>query len=486
VVETASDRPAGILFEMSVHGPLGATPQSGVFDLRSGALDSRGMPLGARDAPMRTRLGALGLGGVLVTGIVISIAAAHTDNLLPESTRPIPSWLAGPFGSADLNLHPVGLIAVLTLMFACYVLAVRAADQLSGRAVLMTIAGFHALMLLAPPLLSTDVFSYQAYARMWALYGANPYLHGPHAIALDPLYPFIGAKWVAIPSAYGPVFTALSYALAPLSIAASALAYKAIAALSSLAIVALVWNGARRRGLDPVRAAALVGLNPLLVVYGVGGGHNDLLMLAGLTGSVYLLLQRRERASGGMLALAAGVKLTAGLFIPFALAAGGRLGARNRRRDVLVGASAVAVLISVFGFAAFGSGPLHLIGTLQKTQSEGDWHSIPGFITTKLGLVTIGHVVGYLLGVVFLGVFVWLIRRVWRGELDWIAGAGWTAVALLVASSAVFPWYVAWVLPLAALGTDRRLRRAAIVMTGAILGIQVLGYIPHGASVFGL
>ena len=87
---------------------------------------------------------------------------------------------------------------------------------------------------------------------------------------------------------------ALSYLLAPLSIPASVLTYKAIAALSSLAIVALVWNGARLRGVDPVKAAALVGLNPLIVVYGVGGGHNDLLMLAPMVAGIVLLLQRRE------------------------------------------------------------------------------------------------------------------------------------------------------------------------------------------------
>jgi alpha-1,6-mannosyltransferase len=422
----------------------------------------------------------VGLGGVLVSGMIISIGAAHTDSLLPESTRPIPSWLAGPFGSAGLNLHPGGLIAALILLFACYVLAVRAADGLSARAVLMTIAGLHALMLLAPPLLSTDVFSYQAYARMGAVYGANPYIQGPHAIALDPLYPFIGAKWVSTPTAYGPVFTAFSYVLAPLSIAASALAYKAIAALSSLAIVALVWNGARRRGVDPVKAAALVGLNPLLVVYGVGGGHNDLLMLAGLTAGVCLLLQHRERASGGMLALAAGVKLTAGLFLPFALAAGGGLGSRNRRRDVAIGAGIVSALIAAVGFAAFGSGPLHLPGTLAKTQSEGDWHSIPGLLSTKLGMHTFGHVVGLALGIVFFVLFVWLVLRVWRGQLDWIDGAGWTAIALLVTASALLPWYVAWALPFAALGSQRRLWKTAIVATGVVQGIELLGYIPHG------
>ena len=386
-------------------------------------------------------------------------------------------FVPAPTGDAR---DPGGLIAALILLFACYVLAVRAADRLSARAVLMTIAGLNALMLLAPPLLSTDVFSYQAYARMGALYAANPYIQGPHAIALDPLYPFIGAKWVSTPTAYGPVFTAFSYVLAPLSIAASALAYKAIAALSSLAIVALVWNGARRRGVDPVKAAALVGLNPLLVVYGVGGGHNDLLMLAGLTAGVCLLLQHRERASGGMLALAAGVKLTAGLFLPFALAAGGGLGSRNRRRDVAIGAGIVSALIAAVGFAAFGSGPLHLPGTLAKTQSEGDWHSIPGLLSTKLGMHTFGHVVGLALGIVFFVLFVWLVLRVWRGQLDWIDGAGWTAIALLVTASALLPWYVAWALPFAALGSQRRLWKTAIVATGVVQGIELLGYIPHG------
>jgi Glycosyltransferase family 87 len=469
---------------MSVHGPLGATPQSGAFDLRSRALDPRGGSV--RDASRRARLGLLGLGGLLATGLLISIAAAHTDNLLPESIRPVPGWLAGPFGSAGLDLGVGGLTAALALMFASYVLAVRAADRLSGRTVLMAIAALHALILLAPPLLSTDVFSYQAYARMWAVYGANPYLHGPHAIALDPLYPFIGAKWVTTPTVYGPIFTTLSYLLAPLSIAASALAYKAIAVLASLGTVALVWNAARLRGIDPVKAAALVGLNPLIIVYGVGGGHNDLLMLTALVAGIYALLQQRRRAGGAMMVAAAGIKLTAGLYLPFAIASGGGLGTRTRRREILIGAGAAAALIAALGFAAFGSGPLHLLGTLQKTQSEGDWHSIPGFISTRLGLGSIGHAAGLVLGVIFLSVFAWLVRKVWRGEMDWIDGAGWATVALLVTASSMLPWYVAWLMPLAALSADRRLWQASIVMTGVVQGIQLLGYIPHGSSLLGL
>src|SRR5207237_4406978 len=140
--------------------------------------------------------------------------------------------------------------------------------------------------------------------------------------------------WVSTPTVYGPVFTGLSYVLAPLSIAASVLAYKAIAALASLVTVTLVWNAARLRGVDPVKAAALVGLNPLVVVYGVGGGHNDLLMLMLVVAGVVALLQHRDRAGGGLVVLGAGIKATAGLFLPFMLASGGGLGASKRRRDI--------------------------------------------------------------------------------------------------------------------------------------------------------
>ncbi len=461
---------------MSVREPLGATTQGGALGLSAPALSS-----GARSADARA--GLLGLSGLLLSALVISISAPGTSNLLPESVRPVPGWLAGPFGSAGLNLGVPGLIGVLTLMLASYVVAVQAAARLSGRAVLVSIVALHALVLLAPPLLSTDMFSYQAYARMGALYGANPYLHGPYAIALDPVYPFIGAKWVTMPTAYGPLFTTLGYLLAPLSIAASALAYKAIAAFASLAIVALVWKGARLRGLNPVTAAAFVGLNPLIVVYGVGGGHNDLLMLAVSTAGLCLMLRSRERAGGALAVLAAGVKLTGGLLVPFAIAAGG--GGRRtweRRRERMVGAGLGGVAVAVLGFTMFGTGPLHLLGTVRKSQSEGDWHSIPGFIGTRFGLGSAGHVASLALAVVFAAVFCWLLRRVWRNEMDWINAAGWATLALLVTASSLLPWYVAWLIPLAALATDRRLWRAALVISAVVQGILLLGYIPHGSS----
>ena len=42
---------------------------------------------------------------------------------------------------------------------------------------------------------------------------------------------------------------------------------------------------------------------------------------------------------------------------------------------------------------------------------------------------------------------------------DWIAGAGWTLLALAVTSPWLLAWYTEWPLPFAALTRDRRLSR---------------------------
>jgi alpha-1,6-mannosyltransferase len=463
---------------MSVHSPLGAT-RSGAFDLRTPGLETR-------TAPSQSRLGLLGLAGILVTGLVVAISAAGTGDLLPQSVRlasPGVVGLQGSFGNTGIDLGGIGLTVVMAAMFASYMLAVGKAARLSPLLVLGVIAALHALMLLAPPLVSTDVFSYQFYGRIGAMYHVDPYLAGPFALHLDPLYWYIGQKWTSIPTVYGPLFTALSYLLAPLSIPADVLVYKAIAAVSSLAVVALVWNAARLRGVDAVKAAALVGLNPLIVVYGVGGGHNDLLMLVPLLAGLVFLLQRRGRLGAGSIVASAGIKMTAGLLLPFALAgARGQL-FHTRRRDILIGAGVAVALLSIFTVALFGTGPLHLPATIANVQSKGNWQSIPGFIGTRLGLGTVGHPVALILGALFAVALGWLLWRVWQGELDWIAGAGWAAAALLVTAASLLPWYVAWLMPLAALGRDRRLWKISLILTGVIGFFQLLAYIPHGSAV---
>ena len=46
-------------------------------------------------------------------------------------------------------------------------------------------------------------------------------------------------------------------------------------------------------------------------------------------------------------------------------------------------------------------------------------------------------------------------------------------LALLLALPWVMPWYVAWLLPFAALGSDRRLRAAALILTAFLVVVRM-------------
>src|SRR6202012_1687649 len=229
----------------------------------------------------------------------------------------------------------------------------------------------------------------------------------------------IGAQWLRTPSAYGPLFTALSHLLVPFDVAVNVVAYKLVAALSSLVLIALVWKAARLRGVSPVRAAVLVGLNPVIVLYGVGGGHNDLMMLAILAAALYVLIQERERRGGALIVTATAVKLTAGLLLPFALAGRSRGEGRARAR-LAVGAALGGLAVAALAFAFFGTAPLQLPSILEGIQSEGGPHSIVGFGLAAGGGEPVPRALSVALTLLFIAIVAWPLRKVWLGEMDWI------------------------------------------------------------------
>jgi hypothetical protein len=469
---------------VSVNSPLRAEPSSRALELAGPGI--------RRETDARTWFGLAALLAIIGLSLLVVLSAADTNAILPESIRPVPSFLAGAFGDTTLHL-PVGvLLPVLSVIFGAYLVAVRCAEHLAPTLLLAAIAALLTIVVLGPLLFSTDVFSYEAYARMYVSYGSNPYLHGPTVLGTLPpyqdyIYNFIGSKWITMPTAYGPVFTVLSVILDHLTlglgsqgaIGPDTVAYKASAALACLFVVVLLWRSAKLRGVSPVRAAAVFGLNPLIVLYGVGGGHNDLLMIALTTAGVYALLARRDATSGALVVLGAALKLTGLLILPFQLAAGGSRAASTRKR-ILIGALLAAVVTGALGFAVFGVAQLNLIPTLSKIQSEGDSSSVPGFIEVVLGFDTIGRIVGYVLGAAFLALCAWLLLRVWRGEMDWIEGAAWATFAILVSASSMEPWYVCWLVPLVALVSDQRLWKYTLWLTGVVQLITMVAYIPHG------
>src|SRR3954454_8207496 len=313
-------------------------------------------------ARARPLLAAAALGGLVLSGALLCMhAAAGESGFIPASWHGLPGWMAGPLPAIGGPLYSSLYAGLFVAMCGCYAVVVGLARHVEARTAVTTIVVLHVLFLLAPPLLSADLFGYIDYARIGAVHGLDPYAHGPASAPHDAVFAFM--RWRGdLPSPYGPLFTLGSYALAPLSVAASFWVLKALAAVASLAIVWLVWDAARRLRIAPLPAAMLFGLNPLVLVWAVGGAHNDLLVVAAVTGGVWLAVAGRERLSGAALAGATALKVSAGVMLPFLVAGA----PRGRRRGPLEGALVAGAAALVLTLALFGTG----VGGMLRAQVD--------------------------------------------------------------------------------------------------------------------
>lgn len=445
--------------------------------------------LGDRAVSRRVALTALAVLAATYVALAVPVAAPGSTVVLATAERS-PGWLLGPWrllgsSSADGALAGPLFYAGLWLAIVAYVAVLACAGVIGRRLAIGSIVAFHVLFMLAPPLLSQDVFSYLAYARLGVLHHLNPYTHSPDAVPSDATFAFAGSKNAS--SVYGPLFTIATYPLAKLGVPVAFWTLKAVAALSSLGVVALAWRCAELVGRDPVFVALAIGLNPLILVHVVGGAHNDgLVVLLSLAGMLALLgasakrspqrTRARERAAGFLAAGAAGLKASAGLVLPFLVLAS------RRRLETIAGAVAAAVAIAGASVAVFGTAAFDAFGLLGHNQERTSRWSVPQKVADGLGGITgaspdtLVHFTRGAFAVAFGLTLVILLRRTLRsppGAAHWIGAAGWSTLALLVASAWLVPWYAVWLIPLAALSESRRLLAASIALCAYMLVIAV-------------
>jgi len=330
----------------------------------------------------------------------------------------------------------------------------------------------------APVLLSHDVYSYVDYARLGVRHGLDPYVHPPLAAPADPAY--AGVTWTEATSAYGPLFTLLTYPLAWLSIGVAVAVLKAVAALSVLGIAALTGRIAAWRGADPHRAAAFVALNPLVLVHVVGGAHNDGLTTLLAMAAVAALLSARDLTAGAALAAAVATKLSAALLAPFALLGassppptGRKYSYMEGNRPVgrrLAGALAAAAMIGAAAWLAFGWDWLHGFGLAGENQSRTSYMSIPITTARLTGLDPDATrlAAAFLFAAAVTGLLIWTYRGA-----DWLRAAAWATLALLLVTAWLLPWYLIWVLPLAATSRDRPIQLLTLALTAYQLGARI-------------
>ena len=401
--------------------------------------------------------------------IVIDAAAGHTP-LVPKSPA-IAGWLAGLGVHLDYRIF---LVAILTGSAAYLGLLALSrwvpGSRMSPRAAIILIGVLHAIVFVGPILVSTDVFSYIAYARMGVEHGLNPYLHGPAAIKSDPVFAYVGHDWRRVATAYGPIYTLISYPLAPLGVVGALWGMKVMALLASLGTLALIWRCARERGFDPAIATLAVGVNPIYLIYGLGGAHNDLLMMLIMMFAVALSIQQprsagREAWAGGAIVMGALVKATVAALLPFMILS-------RRRVAPILGALAALALGALIGFVAFG---VHGIDVVAALNRDAAFVSTDSFATEiahlfgKPGVFPIDH---DLLKAGLVLIVLHLMWRTWRGY-DWVAASGWTLLAISVTSTWLLAWYILWPLPLAVISRDRRLLVATLAVQALFIAHQI-------------
>ncbi|HVS29320.1 MAG TPA: polyprenol phosphomannose-dependent alpha 1,6 mannosyltransferase MptB [Solirubrobacteraceae bacterium] len=417
-------------------------------------------------ASPRGAAGPLALGGVVVLGFWLAAGAAgHTraTALIPATRHAHPGWLLGPLSGLHVVVSTAGAGELLLGMLACYAVAVACADAVSVRWAIAAVLAAHAVFLVAPPLYSADVFSYLDYGRL-GTGGINPYTHGALFLPNDPVHPFVLFRNAGSP--YGPIFTVLTYPLSGLSVPAGLWILKSVAALSSLGGLVFVWRICERLDRPPVPAILLVGLNPLLLAYGVAGAHNDLLMMLVAIAGVWLVVSGREAAGGAAGVAAVAMKASTAVLVPFLV-----LGARSRSRALAGGLVAVVAVVALAA-AAFGGEVVKIASQIGSQQHLESHYSLP---------VRVGHWIGEggapgwlraLFVAAFLVAFAWTLWRTWRGA-DWIEMAGWAMLALLLSTAWLLPWYPVWLLPLAAIAPGNRLRFAALAFSAFVLVARV-------------
>jgi len=152
------------------------------------------------------------------------------------------------------------------------------------------------------------------------------------------------------------------------------------------------------------------------------------------------------------------VKLTAGVALPFLV-----LGARGRERLYAALAAVLTLLaLAALGLIGFGSHALGFLDALGEQQQMVATHSVPAESARLLGL---SGTPAWWRHAFIAGFAVVLLVGLWRTArgADWRTWAGWSTLALVIATAWLLPWYVVWLLPLAAVSASRPLRAATLV-----------------------
>jgi len=343
---------------------------------------------------------------------------------------------------------------VFAIMAACGWQAVRALGQARCQNVGFVYAGYAvvavALTFFAVTL-SIDGYFYTVFARLFGVYGIDPYVLVSPIRADDPVLAqdFRLLNNPPFPDPYGPGFTLLAGLVGKLEAGANLWVmlwtWRAIAVVACLLVLAALSR--MLQGSPPhdrVRRVAIVAFNPLTLYESGVGGHNDFLMIAAALWS-YALVDELPLIAGLLLGAAIAIKYFAIILLPF-------VALRAWRTSVVAAVLIVvlAALVPLLCFHPFAFGPTGQ-ATLAKVGSSLSM-SLNWLLALPLFALKAPDAIVRLLQYAIVAAFalVTLVALLRYARTPRNVEVFRSIAALLWSLPAMHPWYAAWLVPAAA------------------------------------
>ncbi|WP_147261928.1 polyprenol phosphomannose-dependent alpha 1,6 mannosyltransferase MptB [Blastococcus sp. TF02A-26] len=368
-------------------------------------------------------------------------------------------------GRPALLLLGVALV-LLTGAWLCLGWAVRHG---AGTRAVAVLGGLWSLPLtIGIPLFSPDAYIYTA-VGVSMQHGVDPYTEGAQAAGDVPGIRGGEEIWLENPSPYSPPFLRLLDLLARVfdeDVRAIVVALRVLTVLAWIGLAVLVVRIARLSGFDPARTLWLVVANPLFLLHGVSGVHNDVLMLVFLLAGVWLALLRRPYLAVALCALGAGVKVMAlaGVAVIAVDAAWRHARLADRIRVLVqVGGTGLAVFVAAASACGLGwawVGNIDVPGLAIEPLSPPTALAVlidaddPPLDPVRTAALAVGALVCLA-----------LLTRVPQWGV--LRPTAWILVTIVLTGSAVWPWYLMWPVLLLALTGIRVDRWLAIVASAA-------------------
>ncbi len=216
----------------------------------------------------------------------------------------------------------IGFAVICAALFGIYLFMLKLArenhDARSQKIIFIGGAAFLLVQVLAPVMLSSDVFAYALYGRVASVYHANPYDLAPPVAADDPFLKLFGQEY--LPSWYGSLWTLITTVITRFTgehLGLTVLAFRLVAIAAALACAALILASLRRHAPERATQGLVFFLwNPLLIIETGLSGHNDAVMLVFVLLAVWLHLRGWKACAVVALTLSALVKFLTGMLIP--------------------------------------------------------------------------------------------------------------------------------------------------------------------------